>query len=109
MNTAPKILDEEPAAVRLAWRIRQQHIAYAKPADVAGACKAGMIAACDLVVGQRYHGSCRNASEAVYLGNGVFVYKRTKFGSTAFDEEIFHPEFDDGFVDLFVPVAKVTD
>ena len=107
MNTAPKILDEEPAAVRLAWQIASQHIKRSKPADVEGALKAGMIGVKDLVVGQRYYGNCRNASVATYLGEGVFVYKRYKFGST-FDEEIFHPEFDDGF-DLFVPVAKVTD
>lgn len=54
-----------------------------------------------LEVGKTYIGHCRNASEAVWTGE-VFVYKRHKFGGT-FDEEINHPEDDDGGCDLFYP------
>jgi hypothetical protein len=79
---------------------------------------AGMIAKRDLVDGAAYWGFCRNAQEAVWHADkpsragyerqdkvlGCFTYQRTKWGST-YDEDINHPEDDDGF-DLFVPVAR---
>lgn len=61
-----------------------------------------MIAKKDLVDGAVYNGHCRNAREARWdAKRGVFVYRRRKFGSE-FDEDINHPEDDDGF-DFFVP------
>lgn len=55
----------------------------------------------DLVVGETYIGSCRNAHEAVWNGK-EFIYKRTKFGST-FNESIKHFQDDDG-CDIFIPI-----
>ena len=54
-----------------------------------------------LETGKTYIGFCRNASEAVWLGD-KFEYMRTKFGST-FTEKINHFQNDDGY-DVFVPV-----
>lgn len=54
-----------------------------------------------LETGKTYIGFCRNASEAVWLGD-KFEYMRTKFGTT-FPENINHFQNDDGY-DLFVPV-----
>jgi hypothetical protein len=48
-----------------------------------------------------YRGKCRNASVALWNGF-EFIYVREKFGST-FNEEIKHPEDDDGY-DLFIPL-----
>ena len=58
----------------------------------------------DLVVGEKYSGICRNASEAVWNGK-VFEYKRYKFGFY-YDEDINHYEDDDGY-DVFVPFEKI--
>ena len=63
--------------------------------------KHGAIPLHELVVGKGYIGTCRNASEAVWLGD-EFEYMRTKFGST-FPEKINHFQNDDGF-DVFVPI-----
>ena len=63
--------------------------------------RCGAIPKKDLVIGHTYIGSCRNADEAVWLGE-VFRYKRTKFGYT-YDEDINHFEDDDGY-DVFVPI-----
>ena len=57
----------------------------------------------ELVVGKTYVGSCRNASEAVWNGNG-FTYMRTKFGNT-YLEDINHFEDDDGY-DVFIPIRE---
>ena len=63
--------------------------------------KHGAIPLNELEVGKTYIGTCRNASEAVWLGD-KFEYMRTKFGST-FPEKINHFQNDDGF-DVFVPI-----
>lgn len=67
--------------------------------------KHGAIPIDKLEVGKTYIGSCRNASEAVWLGD-KFEYQRYKFGST-FPEKINHFQDDDGY-DVFVPI-KVKD
>lgn len=70
------------------------------------AAQHGMVAKDKLVDGRYYAGDCRNASVAQWRADhGVFVYMRTKFGST-FPEDICHPADDDGF-DLFVPLHEV--
>lgn len=59
----------------------------------------------ELVDGATYTGVCRNAKEARWdAGRAMFVYRRRKFGFE-YDEDIRHPEDDDGF-DLFYPVAR---
>ena len=63
--------------------------------------RCGAIPKKDLVIGKTYIGSCRNAGEAVWLGE-QFEYDRYKFGCT-FKEKINHFEDDNGF-DLFVPL-----
>ena len=55
----------------------------------------------ELVIGETYIGSCRNASEAVWDGK-KFTYMRTKFGNT-YPETINHFQDDDGY-DVFVPL-----
>ena len=55
----------------------------------------------ELIVGETYIGSCRNASEAVWNGER-FTYMRTKFGYT-YPEDINHFQDDDGY-DVFVPL-----
>lgn len=67
---------------------------------IPGLIRAGAISKKDLVIGKKYKGYCRNASEAIWLGD-KFEYIRTKFGDT-FTEKINHFEDDNGF-DLFVP------
>ena len=65
-----------------------------------------MIEKKDLEGGEYYLGKCRNAHVALWTGQ-VFIYLRTKFGSTFADaEKIFHPEDDDGY-DLFIPLRKL--
>lgn len=59
-----------------------------------------------LETGKTYIGFCRNASEAVWLGD-KFEYMRTKFGAT-FPEKINHFQNDDGY-DVFVPVRMKED
>lgn len=54
-----------------------------------------------LEVGKTYIGDCRNAGEAVWLGD-KFEYQRYKFGYT-FPEKINHFQNDDGY-DVFVPI-----
>jgi hypothetical protein len=66
--------------------------------------RCGAIPKSRLEVGATYIGSCRNAHEAVWLGN-KFEYQRYKFGET-FPETINHFEDDDGY-DLFVPIEKI--
>lgn len=61
----------------------------------------GAIPKKDLIIGKKYLGSCRNASEAKW--NGVcFKYERFKYGIRHIDE-INHFEDDDGH-DLFIPL-----
>ena len=55
----------------------------------------------ELIVGETYIGSCRNASEAIWNGEN-FTYMRTKFGYT-YAEDINHFQDDDGY-DVFVPL-----
>jgi hypothetical protein len=62
--------------------------------------RCGAIPKKDLIVGKQYKGYCRNASEAIWLGE-QFEYDRYKWGST-FKEKINHFEDDNGY-DLFVP------
>lgn len=61
----------------------------------------GAIPLHELKVGKTYIGTCRNASEAVWLGD-KFEYIRYKWGET-FPEKINHFEDDDGY-DVFVPI-----
>lgn len=64
----------------------------------------GMLSKSQLIDGQSYIGHCRNATVAVWHADkNRFTYKREKFNS-AFDEDICHPEDDNGF-DLFIPVS----
>lgn len=64
----------------------------------------GAIPKKDLVIGKKYLGSCRNASEAKWNGF-YFTYDRWKFGIKQRDE-INHFEDDDGH-DLFVPIKEI--
>ena len=66
--------------------------------------KLGAIPKSQLVVGRTYKGYCRNASEAIWLGD-KFEYQRYKFGDT-FPEKINHFEDDNGY-DLFVPYEEI--
>jgi hypothetical protein len=61
----------------------------------------GAIPLDQLEVGKTYIGECRNAGEAVWLGD-KFEYQRYKFGFT-FPEKINHFQNDDGY-DVFVPI-----
>ena len=63
--------------------------------------RCGAIPKDNLIKGKTYLGSCRNASEAVWMGN-QFEYIRHKFGTT-YKETINHFQDDDGS-DLFVPL-----
>lgn len=65
--------------------------------------RCGSIPKSQLEIGATYIGSCRNAHEAVWLGD-KFEYQRYKFGDT-FLETINHFEDDNGY-DLFVPIKK---
>ena len=65
--------------------------------------RCGAIPKSKLEIGKTYLGSCRNSSEATWLGK-YFEYQRTKFGST-FKDKINHFEDDNGF-DLFVPLFE---
>lgn len=60
----------------------------------------------ELIVGETYIGSCRNASEAVWNGEN-FTYMRTKFGTT-YTENINHFQDDDGY-DVFVPIKVINN
>lgn len=63
----------------------------------------GMIPKSQLIDGQSYIGCCRNATIAIWHADkNRFTYRRTKF-NYVFDEDICHPEDDNGF-DLFIPV-----
>lgn len=65
--------------------------------------RCGAIPKDKLVIGETYIGRCRNAKEAVWLGN-YFVYQREKFGVT-FPEKITHFMDDDyNGTDVFVPI-----
>lgn len=64
----------------------------------------GAIPKHQLIIGKTYKGYCRNASEAIWLGD-KFEYDRYKFGMT-FKETINHFEDDNGY-DLFVPYEKI--
>lgn len=61
----------------------------------------GAIPLHELIAGKTYIGTCRNASEAVWLGD-KFEYMRYKWGET-YPEKINHFEDDDGY-DVFVPI-----
>ena len=63
--------------------------------------KHGAIPLDKLEVGKTYIGHCRNAGEAVWMGDH-FVYQRYKFGFT-FPEKINHFQNDNGY-DLFTPI-----
>ena len=63
--------------------------------------KHGAIPLDKLEVGKTYIGHCRNANEAVWMGDH-FVYQRYKFGFT-FPEKINHFQNDNGY-DLFLPI-----
>ena len=63
--------------------------------------KHGAIPLDKLEVGKTYIGCCRNAGEAVWMGDH-FVYQRYKFGFT-FPEKINHFQNDNGY-DLFTPI-----
>ena len=65
--------------------------------------QAGAIPKVDLIEGETYIGSCRNAYEAIWNGK-QFEYQRYKFGYT-YTEKINHFEDDDGY-DLFIPIKK---
>ncbi len=60
----------------------------------------------ELVVGQTYKGRCRNATEAVWLGD-KFEYIREKFGHQ-YPETINHPADDNGF-DVFMPLRSLNE
>lgn len=64
------------------------------------------IAKCELIVGRKYAGSCRNALEAVWDGED-FVYTRTKF-YTSYEEKIKHPEDFYGY-DVFIPTKLIEE
>ena len=61
----------------------------------------GAIPLHELEVGMTYIGTCRNSSEAVWLGD-KFEYQRYKWGET-YTEKINHFMNDDGY-DVFVPI-----
>ncbi len=54
-----------------------------------------------LEIGKTYIGCCRNAREAVWLGE-KFEYQKYKFG-LFFQEKINHFQDDDGY-DVFIPI-----
>lgn len=64
--------------------------------------RCGAIPKENLIVGETYIGSCRNASEAVWDGE-EFEYQRYKYGFV-FSEKINHFQDDNGS-DLFVPIS----
>lgn len=66
--------------------------------------RCGAIPKENLKKGSVYKGYCRNANEAVWLGN-KFEYDRYKFGDM-FKEQINHFEDDNG-LDLFIPYEEV--
>jgi hypothetical protein len=66
--------------------------------------KCGAIPKKQLIKGETYLGTCRNAEKAIWTGK-EFIYQRTKFGCT-YDETINHFEDDNGY-DLFVPLYKI--
>jgi hypothetical protein len=66
--------------------------------------KCGAIPKKQLIKGETYLGTCRNADKAEWTGK-EFIYKRTKFGCT-YNETINHFEDDNGY-DLFVPLIKL--
>lgn len=66
--------------------------------------RAGAIPKDQLIPGQKYLGSCRNAYEATWDGE-KFTYTRHKFGYT-YDEDIPHFQDDSGS-DVFIPICAV--
>jgi hypothetical protein len=66
--------------------------------------KWGAIPKSKLIIGKTYKGYCRNASEAIWLGD-KFEYQRYKFYEI-FPERINHFEDDNGY-DLFVPYKEL--
>lgn len=76
--------------------------------DLHAAYGMGLIPKHELVHGQWYAGTCRNASQAVWnSASQKFFYRRTKFGSTFWDE-IEHPEDDRGY-DLFFATTAINE
>ena len=96
LNTKPKFQDHNDIP-----EIPNLGKEYTNKYFVSAFIEHGAIPKEDLIVGQTYIGSCRNAHEAVWDGK-EFIYKRTKFGST-FDESINHFQDDDGS-DIFIPI-----
>lgn len=81
---------------------------YLTNKDLHEAYALGLIPKHELVHGQWYAGTCRNASQAVWnSASQKFFYRRTKFGSTFWDE-IEHPEDDRGY-DLFFPTTAINE
>lgn len=94
-----------PIAALLYNKYFKHHDKRGFPEDILNAAVSeGMIPKSQLIDGQSYNGYCRNATEAIWHADkNRFTYRRTKFTSV-FDEDICHPEDDNGF-DLFVPVS----
>lgn len=65
--------------------------------------RCGAIPKDKLVKGKIYIGTCRNATEAIWLGD-KFEYIRYKFGYT-YPKKISHFQDDDG-CDVFVPLKE---
>ena len=67
--------------------------------------RCGAIPKDELIVGETYVGSCRNANEAVWLGDH-FEYERIKFGykHTAKIKHFMDDDFTG--IDVFVPLRK---
>ena len=76
--------------------------------DLHAAYSMGLVPKRELVHGQWYAGTCRNAKQARWNAEKQkFFYRRTKFGSTFWDE-IEHPEDDRGY-DLFFPTTAINE
>ena len=98
---------KDTAVDRLAHRLYHTLPRGFGQVDLERAVSEGMLPKASLVDGRMYSGHCRNASQARWDGERErFVYRRTKFGHS-FDEDIVHPEDDEGF-DIFVPVSELS-
>lgn len=99
-NINTEINDEfQPGIPKTTKEIYQKYV-------IPGLYRCGAIPKSKLKIGVIYKGYCRNASEAVWLGD-KFEYDRYKFGIT-YKETINHFEDDNGY-DLFVPYASYED
>jgi len=77
-----------------------------RPYHIDALIRCGAIPKKDLIVGRKYYGTCRNATEAVWLGT-EFEHLRIKFHNK-YKEKINHFEDDDGH-DLFVPIKIIEE